>query len=188
MGRDANIVYRLNSQDEFIYVNEVWEDFASANDAADLSREQVLARPVWDFIADDTTAQLYREILRHVRAGRPARFNFRCDAPEFRRRMEMTISGRDGGGVQFETRTLGEEERPRQELLERYAPRADDLLRMCGWCKRVDLGDGRLGEVEQAVAELGLFERKALPRLTHGMCVTCSRTAIEEIERQRERI
>jgi hypothetical protein len=173
MKKDSNIVYRLNSQDEFIYLNEEWINFAVANDAPDLLPAQVLNRPLWDFIADVTTKQLYREILRQVRAGLPARFTFRCDAPKYRRRMEMTVEGREGGEVQFETRTLQQEERPRQELLDRHAPRAGDLLRMCGWCKGVDIGGGKWGEVEEAVTALHLFERKTPPQLTHGICEAC---------------
>lgn len=187
MSEDADIVYRLNSQDEFIYLNEEWVNFAAANDASGLLPERVLGRPLWDFITDQTTRQLYREILDQVHAGRFMKFNFRCDAPEYRRHMEMIISKRDGGEVQFETRTVREEERPRQELLECCAPRASDSLRLCGWCKRVDVGEGRWGEVEEAVTAFRLFERQRLPVLTHGMCEPCFKTISEEIAEWRTR-
>jgi hypothetical protein len=128
---------------------------------------------------------MYREILDRVHAGRPMRFNFRCDAPEYRRHMEMTIARRDGGELQFETRIVREEERRRQQLLDWRAPRAGGLLRICGWCKRVDVGEGRWGEVEEAVTALRLFERPSLPMLTHGMCEPCFKTMSEKLaERQ----
>lgn len=173
MDRVGGLVYRLNRRDEFIFVDEGWGSFAAANDALDLMPELVLSRPLWDFISDETTVQLYREILRQARAGHPARFGFRCDAPELRRGMEMIVTGLGGGEVQFETRVLREEWRPRQELLARYVARAGEMLRMCGWCKRVDVGAGRWEEVEDAVKALSLFEREALPALTHGICEAC---------------
>lgn len=187
MSEDADIVYRLNSQDEFIYLNEGWVNFAVANDASGLLPERVLGRPLWDFIIDETTIQLYREILDQVHAGRSVKFNFRCDAPEYRRHMEMIITRRDGSNVQFETRTVREEERPRQELLDWRAPRVSDLLRICGWCKRVDVGEGRWGEVEEAVTAFRLFERQLLPMLTHGMCEACFKSVSEEIGERRTR-
>jgi hypothetical protein len=187
MGEDACIVYRLNRLDEFIYFNEEWVRFAVANDASGLLPEHVMGRRLWDFITDQTTEQLYREILDQVHAGRPMRFNFRCDAPEYRRHMEMVITRRDGGEVQFESRTVREEERPHQELLDRRAQRTDDLLRICGWCKRMDVGEGRWGEVEEAVAAFRLFERQALPKLTHGMCEPCFKTMSEKIAERRTR-
>lgn len=187
MSRDADIVYRLNSRDEFVYFNEEWVNFAVANDASGLLPERVLGRLLWDFITDQTTRQIYQEILDRVHAGRPVRFNFRCDAPEHRRYMEMDIARCDGGEVQFQVRTVREEERPRQGLLDWHAPRAGELLRICGWCKRVDIGEGRWGEVEEAVTAFRLFERLALPRLTHGMCEACFKTMTDKIAELRTR-
>ena len=188
MRKAADIVYRLNSQDEFIYLNDEWSNFAVANNASSLLPNHVLGRPLWDFITDQTTSQLYREMLDQVHAGRPMKFKFRCDAPEYRRYMELAISALDGGDVQFESRTVREEERPRQELLDSLVPRAADLLRICGWCKRVDVGGGRWGEVEEAVAAFRLFERQALPMMTHGMCEGCFKTMSEEIAERRASI
>ena len=162
----------MNELDEIVSVSEAWTRFALANDAPDLVREKVLNRPLWDFITDLSTEQLYRQILERVRSGEAARFSFRCDASDRQRFMEMSITALENGGVRFETRTLRSVDRPPQSLLGRYAPRADDLLRICGWCKRVDVG-GAWKEVEEAVDLLRLFERPRLPELTHGICEAC---------------
>jgi len=188
MRKAPAIVYRLTSQDEFVYLNDEWSNFAEANNASSLLPNHVLGRPLWDFITDQTTSQLYCEMLDQVHAGRSMSFNFRCDGPEHRRYMELSISALAGGQVQFESRTLREEERPRQELLDSLVPRAADLLRICGWCKRVDVGEGKWGEVEEAVATLRLFERQALPMMTHGMCEGCFKTISEEIAERRASI
>jgi hypothetical protein len=183
----AIMIYRVNRQDELIYMNEVWVQFALANDAPDLLPKHVLNRSLWQFITGETTRHLYREILQNVRAGRPMSFPFRCDAPASKRSMEMTILGRADGEVQFETRILQAQERPHQALLDRNARRAEDLLRICAWCKRLDTGGGQWAELEDAIATLQMFEQSTLPLLTHGMCKPCFEAMTEKIAEQRMR-
>lgn len=188
MSTDANIVYRLNAEDRLVYVSESWAEFAAANDAPELLPERVLNRPLWDFVCDETTQHLYRELLRRARTGLPASFNFRCDAPGRRRLMKMNIEGLEGGAVRFETRALRVDERPRQGMLDRYAPRSGTMLRICGWCKRMDIDGRSWGEVEDAVTTLRLFEYNSLPSLTHGMCPPCFDAVSEQIADRRARL
>lgn len=181
MNEDALVVYQVNSQDEIVYLNETWQVFALANDAADLAPEKVLGRPLWDFITDETTKVLYREILQHVRAGRATQFQFRCDAPAYRRYMEMTVTAQPGGEVQFASSLAREEARPPQEILNRFAARSEEWLRICGWCKRVDVTGRGWEAIEQAVSLLHLFGQKNLPRLTHGMCENCYQGMLQQV-------
>jgi hypothetical protein len=53
---------------------------------------------------------------------------------------------------------------------------------MCGWCKRVAIGDAWM-EVEDAVSELRLFERKVLPDISHGICPDCLESTTSLIPR-----
>lgn len=184
MNRADNIVYRLNRHEEFTYINEAWVTFAVANDAPGLVSDRVLGRSLWDFISDQTTRTLYKEILDQIHAGRSEMtFNFRCDAPASRRRMEMTIIKIPGGEVQFETRIIGEDERISQALLDRNTPRISEVLNICGWCKLVDVGARNWVEIEEAISALCLFERQSLPSLTHGMCEMCFATISKEIHK-----
>jgi hypothetical protein len=86
--------------------------------------------------------------------------------------MELEIAGAADGSVEFRTRVLAEDEREPQPLLDPRQPRSADLVRICSWCKKVDLGD-RWAEVEEAVERLGLFALARLPDLSHGMCDGC---------------
>src|SRR5262245_41935895 len=167
----APLVYWIDRRDVITEVGGAWLAFALANGAPELDSASVVGRRLWDFVGDPTTGQLYRGILARARAGRAARFPFRCDAPASRRLLEMAVTAEGDGGVRFETRTLEEASRPPEALWERGAERSGDLLRVCGWCKRVDAGGW--AEVEEAVARLRLFERDRLPALTHGICETC---------------
>lgn len=169
---DREIRYTLNDRDQIVAVNDGWDAFATANGAAHLAAGQVLGRSLWDFVTDGTTRLLYRDVLARVRRDRAVRFTFRCDAPDCRRHLEMEVSGAPEGGTTFRVRTLAEEPRPRQPLLDPTRPRSGALLRACGWCKRFDLG-GRWAEVEEAVEALDLFHHAELPPVTHGICDHC---------------
>lgn len=169
---DNNIRYTLNAKDELIAVDGQWDAFATANGGAHLTERHVLGRSIWDFVSDPTTRLLYRDVLARVRRDRTVEFTFRCDAPDCRRLLAMTVTGDPSGWVVFEIRTVTEERRRAQPLLDAKTPRSSDLLRLCGWCKKVDVS-GRWTEVEDAVDALGLFDQPVLPQVTHGICETC---------------
>jgi hypothetical protein len=166
------IHYRVNDRDEIVFVNQAWDRFALANSGEHVTTPQVLGRPLWGFITDPTTRALYRDILARVRRGRSVRFVLRCDSPECRRLLEMEVSRGPDEVTDFRVHTLSQEAREPQPLLDSDRPHSEELLRVCGWCRRVDAG-GRWAEVEEAVSLLGLFERALLPGVTHGMCDDC---------------
>jgi hypothetical protein len=184
---ENQIHYRLNERDEIVYVNAAWDTFASENSGAHLSANRVLGRPLWDFITDGTTETLYRDLLARVRDGRRVRFAFRCDSPDRRRRLEMEVSHAERGWAEFRVRTLSEEIRQWQSLLDPERSRAAELLRLCGWCKKVDV-DSRWVEVEEAVSVLELFDRTSLPDVTHGICEGCYSQMAATLEEGKERL
>lgn len=176
----GDIIYRVNDQDEIALVNEEWDRFAAANVGERFASAQVLQRSLWDFIIDPTTRELYRQVLKQIRQGRSLRFTFRCDSPTCRRLLEMHIAREEDGTVEFRTRTLSEVDRQSPILLESDIARSDELLRMCGWCKKVFVGDAWV-EVEEAVVRLQLFEHTLLPSMTHGICEPCYQEMIETL-------
>lgn len=180
MPEHGDIVYQLNDRDEICFVNKEYDAFATANDGLNFTSVTVLHRPLWDFITDLTTRQLYRDVLILVRRGRPLRFNFRCDSPTCRRLMEMNIGCVDNGAVEYRIRTITESNRPSQLLLEPNIDRFAELLRVCSWCKMIHVGDGWV-EAEDAITSLGLFERPTLPAITHGICEQCYQRMIETL-------
>lgn len=172
MSEAPDIVYRVNAKDEIDFISEDWDRFAAANGGESIFSEKVLHRPIWDFITDLSTQDIYRTLMQKARAGRPIQFTFRCDAPWRRRFLEMTILGKGGGAVEFRTRTLMEQERPAQVLLDADVDRTDELLRSCSWCKKFLVGNEWV-EVEEAIQRLRLFQRRRLPSITHGICDAC---------------
>jgi hypothetical protein len=58
-------------------------------------------------------------------------------------------------------------------LLDPAVPRnPDTLLRMCAWCKKLDV-EGTWLEIQDAIGRLRLFDHPAVPAITHGICDRC---------------
>ncbi len=108
--------------------------------------------------------------------------NIRCDSPELRRLIELTISPQQDGDVLFDSRTIWTEARPSQIILTRDAPRTADLLIVCSWCKKADVGKGNWQEIEEAVKTLGLSEIEYLPLISYGMCHVCYQAMSEKLK------
>lgn len=168
----GEVVYHVDGQDVVRCVNREYDEFALANQGHAVSSATVVGRPLWDFVHDPTTRQIYRAILDRARDGRPVAFTFRCDSPERRRLLRMSVRATGGGDVEFRVNTIAIQDRPPERLLSIDASRSEVVLTACGWCKKIRLEHG-WSEIEDAVAALGLFEATVLPSLTHGICEAC---------------
>ncbi|MBA2291096.1 MAG: hypothetical protein H0W15_01425 [Gemmatimonadales bacterium] len=168
------VTYSIDSSDHLTQVNEAFTAFADDNEGGTLSPDQVVGRLLWDFLTDETTKSLYRDMVQRVRRrSMPVRFKFRCDAPDLKRLLAMEIDRGEGDTVQFTITSVLEE---RVLSAARSAIRMSEsgaLLTICGWCKRVPLASGEWGEIEEAVDELGLFHSGSTLQLSHGMCPMC---------------
>lgn len=181
----TRIWYRVDPDDRIVAIGGEWDRFAASNDAGHLREELVLGKTLADFVTEPTTREIYEAVLRRCRAGgEPITFPFRCDAPDCRRYMTMTVSNFEGSGVKFDSRMDREERREHCAVLDASSPRGDRFVSVCSWCKRFKLPDGRWAEVETAIAELKLFDSDLQPRLTHGICSDCARAMRERLARR----
>ncbi len=176
MDENSHISYQINKQDEIIFVNDEWFQFALANDGSNLTREDVLYRSLWDFISDNKVKHLYREILRRVNAGHSLKFNLRCDSPDIRRIIVMKITPQKDGEVKFDSRTIRTQPRMPVFHFKKNAPQTDNLLIACSWCNKIEAGNGKWKEIKEAIKSLRLFEVETLPEISHGMCGSCYQT------------
>ncbi len=168
------LLYKLNARDEISSVNEEWLSFARANGGEPVLPPVILGRSIWDFIADLETRHIYRILHRRVRAhGVPIGLSLRCDAPERRRLLELTISAGEHETLCYRVQTVKEEDRDVVPLLSPHVPRSELFVTMCGWCKRVSVPPNGWLEVEDAVVALSLFNEPYPPQLTHGICEEC---------------
>jgi hypothetical protein len=178
MLRLHRVIYRLNDRDEICFVNQDYDEFALSNGSPTIISDAVLNQPLWDFIAGDTTRELYREVVKRVRQGNAVQFQFRCDSPDCRRLMQMNVAKCENGEIEFTVDTLNREMRSPTKLLDPNAARSEEFLLVCSWCKKVRSPDGWV-EVEEAIRNAHLLEHEILPELTHGICDPCYKTMSE---------
>lgn len=184
-------VYDLDADHRIVAVSGSWSAFALENGAPELVAPAPLGRSVFTYVADATTTHLYRAVFEAVaRSGLPVVLPIRCDAPALRRFLELRVERPPGRtGVRVRSALVRTEARDPVPLLDRTRSRSDQLLRMCSWCKVVEV-DGRWCSVEEAVAALRLFERAHLPAITHTMCPACyarMHALVAKLEAGRER-
>jgi len=181
------VSYRIDRDDRLEWVNDGWLLFAEANGGDALLPARVRGRLLWEFVADPAIVHLYRLIVQRLRAGGPrVRFHFRCDAPDMRRLAAMEITGDRGGAVHFEVTPVLEQPQVPVPRIDIAPPDDETLIRVCAWCKRVELPAETWLEPEEAVSALSLFDCPAFPGLTHGMCPRCYGVFNQQLDMREE--
>lgn len=169
----TEITYVIDAQDRLVSVSAEWLEFAIRNGGENLEPSQVLGRVLWDFICDDPTREIYETVLDHVRAGVETDLILRCDAPECRRLIEMIVSRRANGDVEFKTVLLASKLRSPQRLLAKSTPRTAQHVMLCTWCDQVNVDVDKWFEVEAAMDYLRLTDEPELPMIEPVICPSC---------------
>ncbi len=172
---DNALSYRINGNEVITAIEGCWDAFARTNGAPELLQQRVIGTELMQHISGSGTRQLYRELIALVRreSGREFRFPFRCDSPELRRYLQMTVHSPDGQTVVFSSHLLREEPRAYQGLLDRQTQYSGSLVVMCSWCKRVRISETHWVELEEGIEQLGLMNGGPYPRISHGICPSC---------------
>lgn len=168
MGR---LEYRIDAFDRLVAVNEAWDRFANANGGGAIGSQHICGRRLLDFVSDDAVRAIYAAIIKEARANRPVCFNYRCDAPEWRRDFRLEVSGGPQQEVQFVSTLLREERRAPLPIF--AAPRSPrGLVRMCSWCHAVAMEPGAWQPLETALVDGAVLEPCA--GVSHGICPSCA--------------
>lgn len=173
-----DVIFHLNDKDEIVFVNDAWDAFASANDGRAIRSDRILGRSLWHSIADADTRQFFQDILDRVRAGQTVRFAYRCDSPDCRRQMDMQVMPDQSGLVVFRSRTMSETRRAPEPLLGAHVDRSEEVVRVCGWCKRVRIHGDWL-EIEEAAARAPQLRGNLVPGISHGICDDCQQQLMQ---------
>ena len=167
--------YRVDKHDRITWVNSWWLAFARENGAVRLSEPEVIGRSLWEFIADDETCNLYKNLHARLRGDdEVVVIPCRCDSPTIRRQMHLIITGNssdksllyEGGIVQAETHKY-------LSVLDPLSPRTTPSLWMCSCCKHVLLEPQGWLELEEISERLQLDRRRRLPHCRHTLCPRC---------------
>lgn len=168
------VEYWIDANDVVIGVGQSWADFARDNDAGDLAALPT-GCTLWDFFDSDQVRDLWRVLAQRVRSlQKEAELPLRCDAPDFRRWFDMTVTPEPDGRLHFRCSLVFEEARPPVSLLDPRSERDAGLqpVPLCGWCGRGQHGSGWL-DIEELVRVERLLERESMPPISQGICGSC---------------
>ena len=133
----ADLEYLIDEQDIIREVNEGWDLFADSNGSPEAFSKEVIGHSIYDFITDEPTRALYRDIYAEIREQKLALdFTFRCDSPDIKRLFLMEIIPQDRGRILIRTQLL-EEEHTGQPNLEFACVNAPVSIPRCSVCGRV---------------------------------------------------
>jgi hypothetical protein len=177
---DRVFSFTIDRDNHIDYVNQAWIDFAIENGVPALP-ERAIGSDLFSHITGEEVRLLSREICNRVRRRlRPVELTYRCDSPGLRRYLTMRVVPLPGERLEFHNWIVRTEARPIVYLLDPHTERDNSLVRMCAWCKKVDVNAAWV-EVEEAVRALRLFERDRVPGITHTICESCSEKVMSEI-------
>ncbi len=181
----TEIFYVIDPVDRLVRVSEEWTSFALANAGEDLAPESIVSHSLWEFITDEATRELYEAILARVRSGGETDLILRCDGPDRRRLIEMTVTRLPDENIQFKTTLLGAKTRPAQRLFDRSTPRTTATIMVCSWCDRVHVReDDEWLEVETAMERLHLTDEAELPQIAPMVCPSCFAKVLESLSQK----
>ena len=98
--------------------------------------------------------------------------------------MEMKLSLLSGNAIEFISHLLREEWREPLDFLDNSRDRSGEFLKVCSWCKRINIPGQGWGEVEAAIAPLDLFGHHTTPRMTHTICDSCHDAVKLELDKE----
>lgn len=167
MAGDLDLAYRLDDRDRIVEVRGAWE--AAAGRHASLKPENVLGTCLYDHIAGkDTRTFVWLACYAARQSARPLTLPYRCDTPELKRRMSMTLSHHGTGGLLVAHRLVAVEALPRpRSFAFAPTPSTRSLLVRCSCCNRVRV-NGHWNEPEE-LAEPANGECQVI----YGVCPGC---------------
>lgn len=166
------IEYKIDRNNDIIFVNEEWDRFALDNYGQEITSEKILGNNLFDFIADVTVRHIYLDIIKKVREGNKISIDFRCDSPTFNRILNMTIQLEDGDTVKFISEAKKILPQNYMNVLDPQSERSNKLIPMCSWCKKIKM-ETEWEELEQAINKYKLLTQTKVPSITHTICEDC---------------
>ncbi|MCG8563769.1 MAG: hypothetical protein MI747_01675 [Desulfobacterales bacterium] len=166
------VVYWLDTSEKIIAVNTSWDHFARENDGEDFMEAQVVGKSIWSFISGDPTRMWLDTLIAYTRiSGKSVTREYRCDSPETKRFMEMSILPESDKQIRLTHRVLKEEEMSPPVSFQAAKDRLSSLCFRCSICNRVQI-QGQWQEADIA-ASGGLLSTASATRVVYRVCESC---------------
>jgi len=172
------VSYTLDRNNRIVDIGGEWDHFAIDNDARNLVAPNVLGRPIDEFIIGDATRMFLFTMLDCSRLlAKPFTRPYRCDSPQWRRYMEMTLEPTRQGTIELRHQLLWVEPIDHPVVFT-VAPSGvrHDFVKRCSICNRLRIRNRWL-EADEA-AHWGLLAKSGECPVIYGVCETCQKTAL----------
>ncbi len=166
------IEYKIDENNNIIYVNEEWDCFALENNGEEIVSDKIIGRNLFDFVENITVKHIYLHLLDKVRKGNKILIDYRCDSPTYKRFLQLTIKPEDNSIIRFISREKEILPQNYLRILDSKSIRSKKFIPMCLWCKKIKVED-EWEELEQAINKYDLLNQLEVPSLTHTICEEC---------------
>jgi hypothetical protein len=174
---DARPIYTIDASNRLLFVNPAWCEFV-APVVADPA--QVLWRPIWERIPAGVVRQLWELLYNRVRSvGGGVFVPMRVDRADERRLIDIELRPLADGSIRHVCELVWSERRAAMALLDPAYPRDERELRVCAWCRRIQVQLGVWEEIEQAQQTLAILAEATLPRLEPVACTSCKQSLLK---------
>lgn len=175
-----SLVYVLDQRDCLAWVSTAaWDRAATAAGAPWLTAASTMGSSLWSQIGDATTAELYRLLLKRVRAGHAIDISFDGSGAGVMREMRLRMASLPNAHVECTSTVVREQQcdGPDGSARGHQPPRR---LTVCSWCGRMRVDD-EWQEIEVAMAALRVFLDGVPSVISHGACYDCAHRLTDDI-------
>jgi hypothetical protein len=176
--------YWLDSVNVICRVDEDWDRSMDSENWTDRAASQsIIGKPLFDFICDDVTRMYIATMVESVRVLPRTLFRpYRCDTPDFKRFMMMTVTPEDDGLVRVSHELLRTEPMAKKTSFKTVSPTEQSASaafqsRMailgthfirCSLCNRIR----KVGQNDWQEADSVAVTSEAI-RVVYGLCPRC---------------
>jgi hypothetical protein len=189
MGKDRHTYrYVIDEEDRIVSVSDNWTEFALENNAGEgVIPPDVIGRSLFDYIPDEDTKGVYKIILDSIRETRSRlKIPINCDSPDLRRKIDIDIKWRADNGIEFISRIVNMEKRDPVNILDPTFKRSKQHLRICSFCKKIEVEIDRFMETEKAIKYLDIFKSDVFPELHQVVCMDCVQRVSDSIQEMKD--
>jgi hypothetical protein len=174
VSEEASLLYRLDQQDRIVDVSNAWDETASAYEADKVLRRSVEGTKLYSHISGETTRLFMWTLLDATRKlQRPSTRPYRCDTPDCKRFMEMTVLPEAGGRLTVAHRLLRTEPIVTPTPARSRVKTLTGLMICCSMCNAVRLKGQWLPASAAAAMSQTLSASGETLDVAYGVCDDC---------------
>ncbi len=170
--------YWLDQQDRIVEVSAEWDAFAEANEGLCVAA-LVKGQSLWDHIADSPTLRWMEALVAQARLAGELTQEYRCDSPNRKRFMRMSIRCLSDDRLEVRHELLREEVLDPPVVVEPATTDYEGSVHRCSCCNRLQFSNAWL-EPDYAASE-GFVPAGHPLMIVYTVCPACT-TALDSVD------